>query len=140
MASNYSSQLDSSDKKTSSSSLIRGEGRAAGPLAAERFSGGVDYRELRERMGMRAVLDLLGWTAVAGNGPQLRGPCPIHRSANPQSRNFSVHVEKGVFRCFGCGKHGNQLDLFAAALKLPIYAAAVELCRRLDVELPMNRQ
>lgn len=52
----------------------------------------------------------------------------------------AIPIEKGIFRCFVCGKHGNQLDLFAAALKLPIYAAAVELCRRLDVELPINRQ
>jgi DNA primase len=99
---------------------------------------GLDYGELRRRVGMREVLSLLQWQPVAARGPQLRGPCPLHPSSSPHSRSFSVHLEKGAFRCFGCGKQGNQLDLFAQTTGQPLYAAALELCRRLGVEPPFS--
>ena len=120
---------------TGSSSLVTGEGNEVPPLAETRF-GPIDYRELRRVIGMADVLTLLRWEAVTSNGPQRRGPCPIHRSQSPASRSLSVHVEKHVFRCFGCGKHGNQLDLFATATGLPLYAAAQELCKRLGITPP----
>jgi len=37
-----------------------------------------------------------------------------------------------AYRCFHCGSAGNQLDLWVAATKQPLYQAAIELCQRLD--------
>ncbi|MDZ4819962.1 MAG: CHC2 zinc finger domain-containing protein [Planctomycetota bacterium] len=61
-------------------------------------------------------------------------PCPIHGSESPQSRSFSVSVEKQVYQCFAacCGSKGNQLDLVAATTGQSLYDAAVDLCLRLD--------
>ena len=41
-------------------------------------------------------------------GDELGALCPFHQEKNP---SFSLNVEKGVFRCFGCGESGNIFHL-----------------------------
>ena len=48
-------------------------------------------------------------TELRFNGKALRGPCPIHNGSNPSA--FAVNVEHQRFRCFGCGAHGDVIDL-----------------------------
>lgn len=122
--------------ETGSSSLDprAGEGEGAVLPPAGRLKGGIDYRALRRLISMADVLEVLGWRPVARHGPQLRGPCPIHKSANVQSRSLSVHLDRCIFQCFGCQKKGNQLDLYAAATGLPIFDAARMLAERLGVD------
>ena len=124
------------DEGTGSSSLhdVAREGRAA--QAGAHFAGRIDYAAIRRKIGMQEVLTLLEWTPVAAVGPQQRGPCPIHGSASPQSRSLSLNLAKNTFQCFGCGHKGNQLDLFALVTGLPIYRAAIEICRRSGIEPP----
>jgi DNA primase len=52
------------------------------------------------------------------------------------SRVFSANLAKRAFRCFKCGAAGNQLDLCAKAVKKPLHEAALELCARLNREVP----
>jgi len=82
------------------------------------------------------VLQLLGFVAAETAGQQVRGTCPIHRSSSAPSRSFSAHLGKNAYRCFHCGSAGNQLDLWAAAMKLPLYDAAIDLCARLERPIP----
>ena len=97
---------------------------------------GIDFRLLRCQVGMGAVLDLLGFVATQRRGRQVRGPCPLHGPHTRQSRSFSAHLEKNLYRCFHCGSSGNQLDLWAAATRQPLYQAAVALCERLHHPVP----
>ena len=97
---------------------------------------GIDFRLLRRQVGMGAVLDLLGFHATQRRGRQVRGACPIHGPHAPRSRSFSAHLEKNVFRCFHCGASGNQVDLWAAATRQPLFQAAVALCAQLNRPLP----
>jgi hypothetical protein len=39
-----------------------------------------------------------------------------------------------------CRNHGNQLELWAAATKLPLLQAAIDLCRRLGRDVPWIRR
>ena len=74
--------------------------------------------------------------------PQLRGLCTVHRSENPRSRSFSVHVAKRVYRCVAAcyGSEGSQLDLYAAATNQPLYEGALDVCHRLRIlSLGMRR-
>jgi DNA primase len=100
--------------------------------------GSIDFARVRELVTMRQVLELLNWQHAAKSGAQLRGPCPVHRSENSQSRSFSVNLEKQVYKCFAacCGSKGNQLDLYAEATGQGLYDAALDICQRLAVELP----
>jgi hypothetical protein len=51
-----------------------------------------------------------------------------------------VNVAIGRYYCHGCQRHGNQLELWAAAAKLPLHQAAIELCRRLGRDTPWIRR
>jgi DNA primase len=97
---------------------------------------GVDFQAVRKKVLMKDVLELIGFVACEARGDQLRGPCPIHGSASPRSRVFSVNVGRNAFRCFRCGSSGNQLDLWAAVTKTDLHGAAIDLCRRLRTEIP----
>jgi hypothetical protein len=96
----------------------------------------IDYLAIRGRISIGRVLELLGYQPLSQRGPQWRGPCPIccggDVTANP--RCFSVHVGRDLFRCFRCGRAGNQLDLWAHVRGLSLYPATVDLCRRLGID------
>jgi DNA primase len=97
---------------------------------------GIDYTLLRQQLRLAPVLDLVGFTATSRQGPQMRGPCPVHRSTTPRSRSFAAHLEKHCWHCFGCGAGGNALDLYLAVTRLPVYEGALELCARLQLPVP----
>jgi DNA primase len=97
---------------------------------------GVDFNTLRKEVAMRDVLDRLGFQPTSRSGSQPRGPCPIHRSASPRSRSFSVNLASGRYYCHKCRSHGNTLELWAAVHNLALYDAALDLCRALAREIP----
>jgi hypothetical protein len=45
-------------------------------------------------------------------------------------------VNVAIGRYFYRRSHGYQLDLWSAAGKLPLHQAAIDLCRRLDLDVP----
>lgn len=98
----------------------------------------IDFVKLKQQVTISQVLGLIEYRPVSMKGPQLRGPCPIHKSSSERSRSFSVNIEKNAYQCFGCGSKGNQLDLAAEVFGLPLYEAAKELCHRLGIEPPKS--
>jgi hypothetical protein len=97
---------------------------------------GVDFQAVRAKVSISDVRGLVGFAPCETHGDQVRGPCPIHGSASPKSRSFSVHLARNAFRCFKYGESGNQLDLWAATTKTDLYAATIDLCRRLHIDIP----
>lgn len=97
---------------------------------------GVDFQVLRTEITMTEVLNQLGFEPTRRSGSQLRGPCPVHGSMSARSRTFSVNLETGRYYCHKCRSHGNRLELWAAVHQLPMYEAAVDLCRALGREVP----
>ena len=86
---------------------------------------GIDFGEVRARIALANVLDLLGFVPSKSSGDQVRGPCPVHRSDSTLSRSFSANLKLHIYICFKCGSYGNQLDLYAAATGLGLFAATV---------------
>ena len=97
---------------------------------------GIDFAALRRQLRLGQVLELLGFVPSSRAGVQVRGPCPVHGSQTARSRSFAAHLERQCWQCFRCGAHGNALDLWAAATQVPLYEAALDLCRRLHLEIP----
>lgn len=97
---------------------------------------GIDFARLRAEITMEQVLDRLGFKPVARFGDQLRGPCPVHGSSCARSRTFSVNLRSRCYYCHKCRTHGNQLELWAAVNDLPIYEAALDLCRAIGHPVP----
>jgi DNA primase len=101
---------------------------------------GVDYRAVRALVSIGEVLDLLGVEPGTCVGSTWRGPCPLHGSRSPTSRSFEVHLGRNVYHCFRCGAAGNHLDLYAALTRQRLYAAAVDLCGKLQRDVPWLRR
>jgi len=94
----------------------------------------LDLAAIRREVLMEDVLKHLGYfDPLRGSGPQRRGPCPLHDAPSDRHRSFSVHLRKGVFRCFHphCQAQGNTLDLWAAYHRLPLRQAAQNLAETL---------
>ena len=96
----------------------------------------IDFAAVRAAITIAQVLTLLSFTARSDYNGQQRGACPLHGSTAGTARCFSVNTEAHTFHCFKCGRSGNALDLWAAANRLSIYDAAVDLCQRLNIPLP----
>ena len=118
---------------------------ANGPARGDRLAARtrLDWNELRRRVSMEQVLGRLGYLeCLQGGGPQRRGPCPLHDAPGDRHRAFSVHLGKGVFRCFHpqCQAQGNTLDLWAAYHRVPLAAAAQSLAETFAPHLTPTRQ
>jgi len=96
----------------------------------------IDFQAVRAAITIGAVLDLLGFQARSARAGQQRGPCPLHGSTSATSRCFSVHLTRHTFHCFTCGRSGNALDLWVQASRQSLHEGAVDLCQRLNIELP----
>ena len=101
---------------------------------------GVDFERVRTEITMEQVLGLLGFEPAHRSGEQWSGRCPLHESRSGHRHSFSVNVALGRYFCHGCRSHGNQLELWAAATKLPLHQAAIELCHRLGCDIPWIRR
>lgn len=100
----------------------------------------VDFNVVRQQVAMADVLEQLQFRPTWVRGDARRGPCPVHGSANPRSRSFSVHLRLGRYQCFHCGSRGNALELWAAVHGMGIYEAAIGLCETLGIEVPWRRR
>jgi DNA primase len=94
----------------------------------------IDYREVRRRIPMSRVLELLGWEPDTRRGDQLRGSCPIQGG---DSRSlFAVHLGKQVYYCHECQSGGDQLDLWQVIHQRPLNPATLDLCQAAHIEPP----
>ena len=92
---------------------------------------GIDFDRLRREIPMEQVLDLVNFRPFHRTDPQWYGACPLHDSTSRRPRFFSVNVAIRRYHCHKCHSKGNQLDLWAAATKLLLHPAAIDLCRAL---------
>jgi hypothetical protein len=97
----------------------------------------IDFAAVRAAISLAAVLQLLGFKANSAKGAEQRGPCPLHGSTSGTSRCFSANLNLNAFQCFKCGNKGNALELWAKAKQISVYDAAIELCERLNIPLPL---
>jgi len=97
---------------------------------------GIHFAEVRARIALADVLELVGFVACQTSGDQVRGPCPAHHSSAPSSRCFSANLRLHIYMCLKCGSSGNQLDLYASVRGLSLFEATVALCEQLHREIP----
>ena len=91
------------------------------------------FEVLRERVDL---IELAGrYTEMAGSGSAQHGRCPYpdHEDRNP---SFHVYPDRR-FHCYGCGRHGDVADLWAATNGLEAgIGAALSLAREYGIGLP----
>jgi hypothetical protein len=97
----------------------------------------IDFAAVRAAITIAQVLALLGFVPRSDHAGQQRGACPLHGSTQGTARCFSVNTNAHTFHCFKCNRSGNALELWAAANRLSIYDAALDLCQRLNIPVPI---
>jgi DNA primase len=66
-------------------------------------------------------------------GSDYKGLCPFHQEKTP---SFHVSPGKGVYKCFGCGKGGNNASRFLMDLEQMTFPESIRwLARRYNIEL-----
>lgn len=111
-------------------SYERGLERSRGPAAIRRQVAAVKRGVRIER-----VAGDYGKFRLLGSG-RLEGRCvnPDHEDKTP---SLSIYPDTQIFRCYGCGAHGDVLDLVMLAEPgMLLWEAIMTLSTRYGVELP----
>lgn len=97
--------------------------------------GKYDYKnftdELRERL---SIVDVVGRRVpLTKKGDRYWGCCPFHNEKTP---SFTVHEEKGFFKCFGCGEGGDIISFTMKVNNMEFRAAIEELASMAGMKMP----
>jgi DNA primase len=88
-------------------------------------------RDLKVRISLADVVSRVVTLRKAG-GSRLKGLCPFHAEKTP---SFNVDVDKGFFKCFGCGKAGDAITFVRETEQLTFTEAVEELGRRFGIAI-----
>ncbi len=61
------------------------------------------------------------------------GLCPFHKEKTP---SFNVNPERGIYKCFGCGKAGNVITFVEEHLHMGFVDAIKHLAQRAGIDIP----
>jgi DNA primase len=79
------------------------------------------------------IVDLIGESVnLKKRGANWIGLCPFH---NEKSPSFNVRDDKGIFKCFGCGKGGDAFTFLMEREALTFPEAAKKLAERANIKL-----
>lgn len=93
-------------------------------------------QEILEKNDIASIVGEYVALRPAGMG-RLKGLCPFHSEKTP---SFNVDVEKGFFKCFGCGEGGNLFKFLMKAEHLNFHEAAENLARRVGITLTLDEE
>ena len=97
---------------------------------------GIDFDKVCKEISMQQVLQVLHFQARYCRSDQWYGQCPLPHCAQARHPSFSVNLAIGRYYCHRCRSHGHQLELWAAATRLPLHPATINLCTTLGKEIP----
>lgn len=85
---------------------------------------------------VRAAADIVdvvsGFVRLRKAGRNFTGLCPFHREKTP---SFNVNPERGIYKCFGCGKGGNAFTFLMEMEKVSFVDAVEMLAERYNIVL-----
>src|SRR3989442_7230626 len=76
---------------------------------------------------------LSDYMSLKGAGSAFKGLCPFHSEKTP---SFSVHREKQIFHCFGCGAGGDVFAFVMLAEKVSFPEAVRIVAEKCGVPIP----
>ena len=87
-------------------------------------------RDLKSRVNIVDVV--AGVVTLRKAGASFKGLCPFHNEKTP---SFHVSPDRGLFKCFGCGKGGDCISFVMETEHLAFTEAAETLARRFSIPL-----
>jgi DNA primase len=101
-------------------------------------AGKIPERTIDEIRDRTDVLALIGkYVSLKKAGRNFVGLCPFHAEKTP---SFSVNPEKGIYKCFGCGKGGNAITFLMEVEGMSFTDAVRDLGNRCGVRIPAGSE
>lgn len=83
------------------------------------------------------IVDVIGsYVALRRAGTNFKGLCPFHQEKTP---SFTVHPDKQIFKCFGCGAGGDVFKFIQLREKVDFLQARAILAERAHISLDEDR-
>jgi DNA primase len=80
------------------------------------------------------IVDVIGeHVRLKQSGRSFTGLCPFHKEKTP---SFHVNPERGIYKCFGCGKAGNVITFVTEHQHVGFVDAVKILATRLGITIP----
>ena len=90
--------------------------------------------EIRNRLD---ILDVVQSRVVLKKkGANYWGCCPFHNEKTP---SFSVNVQKGIYKCFGCGEGGDAISFLMKINNQSFTDVIRDLAQQFNIELPTSK-
>lgn len=94
--------------------------------------------QIEEIKAKTDIVALIGQTVkLSKAGRNFKGLCPFHHERTP---SFMVSPERGTWRCFGCGEHGDAITFLEKYENLTFIESLEQLAQRAGVELKQQKQ
>jgi len=77
------------------------------------------------------------YTKLKRTGTTAIGLCPFHQEKTP---SFSVSNDKGIYKCFGCGKTGDVIQFIMEHKSKSYYQAITFLADKYKIELDLKKK
>lgn len=88
-------------------------------------------------LGQADIVEVVSsYVPLKRSGRNFKALCPFHDEKTP---SFMVHPEKGIFKCFGCGKGGNAIHFVMEREHLSFPEAVRALGERYGIAVPETR-
>lgn len=87
--------------------------------------------ELQQRLDIEEVVS--DYVSLKRKGQNLWACCPFHDEKSP---SFSVAPNKGIYKCFGCGKAGDAINFVMEVESMSFMEAVKQLAGKYGIEIP----
>ena len=87
--------------------------------------------EIKDRLNLADVISEYG-IDIKRVGSSSKACCPFHNEKTP---SFHINVEKGFYKCFGCGEHGDVITFVQKYEGIPFAEAVQKLAEHAGVTL-----
>jgi DNA primase len=77
------------------------------------------------------------YITLSKRGSAYTACCPFHNEKTP---SFFVSPAKGIYKCFGCGKGGGNIEFVMEHEGLSFREAVEELCAKFKIDIPKQEQ
>jgi DNA primase len=96
-----------------------------------------DDRIIDQVQSASDIVEIIGqYVALKRGGRNFKGLCPFHQEKTP---SFTVHPEKQIFHCFGCGAGGDVFSFLMRFENMSFPEALRRLAERAHIVLPVPR-
>jgi DNA primase len=90
-------------------------------------------QQIKDKLPIEEVVG--GYVSLEGAGKNMRACCPFHNERTP---SFYITPDKGIFKCFGCGKGGDVFSFIQEIEGLDFRESLKLLADRAGIELTYN--